>query len=168
MQASLPCSRHIEFRSSSHSSEWRAYGHGLSEPVSDGWERRREPEGCPAGQTCARARQEKPGSMPCSKTLAADEFVRRFVIHVLPEGFHRMRHYGLFAKSACAENIAHARDLFAVSNSQGEPTDGTVDHSKSTCPCCGGRMIIIEFFERDTTPRHRPTAPTNRIRIDTS
>jgi hypothetical protein len=101
-------------------------------------------------------------------TLAADEFIRRFVIHVLPKGFHRIRHYGLFAKSACAENIAYARQLFAVSNSQGEPTDGTVDHSKSTCPCCGGRMIVIEVFERGTTPRHRPTAPTNRIRIDTS
>jgi hypothetical protein len=101
-------------------------------------------------------------------TLATHEFIRRFLIHVLPKGFHRIRHYGLFAKSACAQNIARARQLLAVSNSQGEPTDGTVDHSKSTCPCCGGRMIVIEVFERGTTPRHRPTAPPIFIRLDSS
>jgi hypothetical protein len=101
-------------------------------------------------------------------TLATHEFIRRFLIHVLPKGFHRIRHYGLFAKSACAQNIARARQLLAVSNSQGEPTDGTVDHSKSTCPCCGGRMIVIEVFERGTTPRHRPTASPIFIRLDSS
>ena len=42
-------------------------------------------------------------------TLATDEFIRRFLIHVLPKGFHRIRHYGLFAKAACADNIARAR-----------------------------------------------------------
>jgi hypothetical protein len=101
-------------------------------------------------------------------TLATDEFIRRFIIHVLPKGLHRIRHYGLFAKSACAGNIARARELLAVSNSQSEPTSAAADHSKTSCPCCGGRMIIIEVFERGCTPRHRPTAPTNRIRIDTS
>src|SRR6201984_3657227 len=49
-------------------------------------------------------------------TLATDEFIRRFLIHVLPKGFHRIRHYGLFAKSSCADNIAHARELLAVPN----------------------------------------------------
>jgi predicted Zn-ribbon and HTH transcriptional regulator len=101
-------------------------------------------------------------------TLATDEFIRRFLIHVLPKGLHRIRHYGLFAKGSCADNIARARQLLAVSNSQGEPTVGTVDPSKTRCPCCGGRMIIIELFERGTTPRHRPTGPTIAIRIDTS
>jgi predicted Zn-ribbon and HTH transcriptional regulator len=101
-------------------------------------------------------------------TLATDEFIRRFLIHVLPKGLHRIRHYGLFAKSACAQNIARARKLLAVANSQGEPTSAAADSSKPSCPCCGGHMIIIEVFARGATPRHQPTAPTNRIRIDTS
>jgi hypothetical protein len=101
-------------------------------------------------------------------TLATDEFIRRFLIHVLPKGLHRIRHYGLFAKSSCADNIARARELLAVAEPQGEPTDAAVDPSKPACPCCGGRMIIIEVFERGTTPRHPPTGPTRVIRIDTS
>src|SRR5277367_1688619 len=55
-------------------------------------------------------------------TLATDEFIRRFLIHVLPKGLHRIRHYGLFAKGSCADNIARARELLATSNSQSEPT----------------------------------------------
>jgi hypothetical protein len=89
-------------------------------------------------------------------TLATHEFIRRFLIHVLPKGLHRIRHYGLFAKGSCADNIARARELLAISNSQGKPTVGTVDPSKPSWPCCGGRMIIIEVFERCATPRHRP------------
>jgi Putative transposase/Transposase zinc-binding domain len=100
-------------------------------------------------------------------TLATDEFIRRFLIHVLPSGFHRIRHYGLFAKSTCADNIARARELLAVAKPEAQPT-AAADQSKPTCPCCGGCMIIIEVFARGATPRHRPTAPTNRIRIDTS
>jgi len=101
-------------------------------------------------------------------TLATDEFIRRFLIHVLPRGFHRIRHYGLFAKSACADNIARARELLAVAEPEGQPAATTVDLNKPGCPCCGGRMIVIEVFERGATPRHRPTGPTNVIRIDTS
>src|SRR6185437_9666819 len=55
-------------------------------------------------------------------TLGTCEFIRRFLIHVLPKGFHRIRHYGLFAKGACADNIARARELLAASNSKREPT----------------------------------------------
>jgi hypothetical protein len=101
-------------------------------------------------------------------TLGTFEFIRRFLIHVLPRGLHRIRHYGLFAKSACADKIARARELLAAAKPDGQPTTAAVDPSKPTCPCCGGRMIIIEVFERGATPRHQPTAPTNRIRIDTS
>lgn len=101
-------------------------------------------------------------------TLGTFEFIRRFLIHVLPKGLHRIRHYGLFAKSACADNIARARELLAVAKPEGNPTAAAADPGKPTCPCCGGRMIIIEVFARGATPRHRPTAPTNRIRIDTS
>src|SRR5689334_608202 len=101
-------------------------------------------------------------------TLATDEFIRRFLIHVLPKGLHRIRHYGLFAKGACAANIARARELLAAATPEAEPSTAAIDPGKPTCPCCGGHMIIIEVFEAGCTPRHRPTAPTNRIRIDTS
>ena len=101
-------------------------------------------------------------------TLTTDEFIRRFLIHVLPKGLHRIRHYGLFAKGACADNIARARELLTVSNSQSESTSAATDPSKPACPCCGGRMIIIETFERGCTPRYRPATPVLAIGFDTS
>ena len=76
-------------------------------------------------------------------TLATADFIRRFLIHVLPHGFHRIRHYGLLASGTRADNTARARGLLAVSNSQAEPTGAAVDPGKPTCPCCGGRMIIM-------------------------
>ena len=101
-------------------------------------------------------------------TLATDEFIRRFLIHVLPRGFHRIRHYGLLAKAVCADNITRARELLAVPKRQAEPAHATDDSEPHPCPHCGGRMIIIETFERGSMPRHRPTAPMIAIRIDTS
>jgi hypothetical protein len=104
-------------------------------------------------------------------TLATGEFIRRFLIHVLPSGFHRIRHYGLFASSKRAENIAHARQLLAVPKPQSEnaaadAADGNKPQTPShPCPCCGGRMVVIETFERGCSPR---TRPANVIRIDTS
>jgi hypothetical protein len=106
-------------------------------------------------------------------TLAADEFIRRFLIHVLPTGFHRIRHYGLFASHQRADNIARARELL---NAPAPPTQARDPDAAETdepltlahpCPCCGGRMIIIETFRRGATPRYRPTAPTTPT-IDTS
>ena len=101
-------------------------------------------------------------------TLGTFEFIRRFLIHVLPKALHRIRHYGLLAKGACASNIAHARELLAAAKPERQPTAAAVDPDKPSCPCCGGRMVIIEVFARGATPRHQPTAPTSRIRIDTS
>jgi Putative transposase/Transposase zinc-binding domain len=101
-------------------------------------------------------------------TLETNEFIRRFLIHVLPKGLHRIRHYGLFAKNACADNIVRARELLAAAKPEAAPTSTAADSGKPSCPCCGGRMIIIEVFERGAAPRHQPTAPTNRIRLDTS
>jgi len=108
-------------------------------------------------------------------TLATEEFIRRFLIHVLPRGFHRIRHYGLFAKSSRVDNIARARVLLNAA-SQNQASDAHTDNDNTdeqatrahACPHCGGRMIIIETFERGETPRHRPTGPTVAIRIDTS
>jgi hypothetical protein len=102
-------------------------------------------------------------------TLATHEFIRRFLIHALPSGFHRIRHYGLFAKSSCAANIARARELLAVAKPEAQPSAAAaVDPNRPSCPCCGGRMIIIEVFARGATPRHSPAGPTSVIRIDTS
>jgi hypothetical protein len=83
--------------------------------------------------------------------------------------FHRIRHYGLFASSKRVENITRARELLAVPMRQAEPAAAAEPPTPAhPCPCCGGRMIIIETFERGSTPRHRPTAPVIAIRIDTS
>ena len=101
-------------------------------------------------------------------TLATFEFICRFLIHVLPKGLHRIRHYGLFAKGACAGNIARARELLAVAKPDGQPTTAAVDPGKPSCPCCGGGMIVIEVFARGATPRHHPSAPTSVIKVDTS
>ena len=100
-------------------------------------------------------------------TLATDEFIRRFLVHVLPAGFHRIRHYGLFAKPSCANNIARARQLLAASQDEFISADAAnvEEPPINRCPCCGGRMIIIERFKRGATPRHQPTAP---MIIDTS
>jgi Putative transposase len=101
-------------------------------------------------------------------TLATDEFIRRFLIHVLPRGFHRIRHYGLLAKAVSADNIARARELLAVPKRQAEPADAADHNDPHPCPHRSGRMIIIETFARGSMPRHRPQAPMVTIRIDTS
>ena len=101
-------------------------------------------------------------------TLATDEFIRRFLIHVLPRGFHRIRHYGLLTKAACADNIARARELLAVPTPQAEPADVPHDNEPRPCPHCGGHMIVIETFARGSMPRYRPQGPMIAIRIDTS
>jgi hypothetical protein len=106
-------------------------------------------------------------------TLATSEFIRRFLIHVLPSGFHRIRHYGLFAGASRVDNIARARELLAVPPQPRQPDqdasdDGEPKTLSHPCPCCGGRMIVIENFRRGTTPRYRPSTPPAAIRIDTS
>jgi Putative transposase/Transposase zinc-binding domain len=104
-------------------------------------------------------------------TLATHEFIRRFLIHVLPGGFHRTRHYGLLASSTRVKSIARARQLLNAPALQDKDSNANADPSDATshpCPCCGGRMIIIETFEPGSTPRYRPTAPASMIRIDTS
>jgi hypothetical protein len=103
-------------------------------------------------------------------TLAADEFIRRFLLHVLPKGFHRIRHYGLLASAGCKSNIARARELLAAPMPEVEPAaahdtadlDAANDH-RPPCPCCGGRMIIVEVFGRGGAPRGPPSSAGSRI-----
>jgi hypothetical protein len=102
-------------------------------------------------------------------TLPAEEFLRRFLLHVLPGGFHRIRHYGLLASGQRAANIDRIRGLIRAAEI--EATPGAVDEpirsatAEPSCPCCGGRMRIVETFVRGHAPR---TWPTFRWRIDTS
>ncbi len=102
--------------------------------------------------------------------LHPHEFIRRFLMHVLPKGFHRIRHYGLFANANRAENIATARALLNVAppaaDPQEQPDIATDMPHVLPCPCprCGGRMIVIEVFARGCEPRWRPMPS----RIDSS
>jgi hypothetical protein len=97
-------------------------------------------------------------------TLAPGEFIRRFLIHVLPTGFHRIRHYGLFANTARAANLAKARALLQPPPSpEATAEPGVVATPANACPCCGGRMILVEVFERAATPKTAPTRPVFRI-----
>ena len=104
-------------------------------------------------------------------TLDVDEFIRRFLVHVLPKGFHRIRHYGLLAGSNRAETIAAARKLLGMAAPAAGPaveTDPAAPTLAVPCPCCGGRMFIIETFGAGRRSRHWPAAPLAAIRIDTS
>jgi hypothetical protein len=92
-------------------------------------------------------------------TLATDEFIRRFLLHVLPRGFHRIRHYGLLASSSRKSSIARARELLAVAPlSDTELVEEPVD-LRPPCPCCGGQMIVTMTFERWCQPRAPPPQP---------
>jgi hypothetical protein len=100
-------------------------------------------------------------------TLPAEEFIRRFLIHVLPSGFHRIRHYGLFASQKRAANIARLRELIAAAEGAEKPLGDSCATSKApqptehpetsapakACPCCAGRMRVIETFARNSPPR---------------
>ncbi len=96
-------------------------------------------------------------------TLEASEFIRRFLLHVLPRRFHRIRHTGLFANGGRAENLALARKLLKVepqSNPEGpDPETGEAGQDEQSCtlpcPSCGGIMIVIETFEPGQQPRYR-------------
>jgi hypothetical protein len=91
------------------------------------------------------------------------EFIRRFLLHVLPKGFHRLRHYGLLASAARQANLARARHLAAPAprTAPDATTEATAtaptDH-RPPCPCCGGRMIVAETFERGGGPRDPPSS----------
>lgn len=86
-------------------------------------------------------------------TLQAGEFIRRFLMHTLPDCFHRIRHYGLFANDHRAAKIELCRQLLpAPSPRSNHDNDNSNEAAPANdpppCPCCGGRMKIIETFER--------------------
>ena len=85
--------------------------------------------------------------------LAVGEFMRRFLLHVLPDGFHRIRHYGLFANGHRADKVTLCRKLLDVSSTHNNSESGTREDCPASsfeppaCPCCGGRMMTIETFD---------------------
>jgi hypothetical protein len=91
-------------------------------------------------------------------TLAADEFIRRFLLHALPDGFHRIRHYGFLANRGRADKLALCRSMFAATNADPPAGDDEghprfADRAPDLCPDCGGRMEPIAPFLRS-----QPTA----------
>ena len=101
-------------------------------------------------------------------TLSPDEFIRRFLLHVLPSGFHRIRHYGLLAKGPRAPDLGRLRAMIALQTGEAappapEPTPA--EPEPQTCPGCGGRLRIVEVFRRGCAPR---TTVTGRLWMDSS
>jgi hypothetical protein len=92
-------------------------------------------------------------------TLTADEFIRRFLLHALPKGFHRIRHYGLLASGTRKESLERARRLLAVAPPAADNVAVEPQPKLPPCPCCGGHMIMIEIVER----RYRPRAPPSSV-----
>jgi len=99
-------------------------------------------------------------------TLASDEFMRRFLLHVLPSGFHRIRHYGLIANTTRKANLEQARELLMGKKNR-VPTDAETNRTDAAdggdesvtyvCPDCGAPMRIIDTFLRGQQPRAPPT-----------
>ena len=98
--------------------------------------------------------------------LPAGEFMRRFLLHVLPDGFHRIRHYGLFANGHRAAMLARCRELLDVPPAPAEGGGGE-DREKRrgtraevpACPCCGGPMLIVERLPGPTSRRYPARKP---------
>src|SRR5215213_6494628 len=95
--------------------------------------------------------------------LPAGEFMRRFLLHVLPDGFHRIRHYGLFANGQRAAMLARCRELLDVPPAPAEADDQEERRGATkevpACPCCGGPMRIIERFEGSGSRRYPARKP---------
>ncbi len=89
-------------------------------------------------------------------TLAADEYIRRFLLHVLPTGFHRIRHYGLLADSTRQTTLDHVRRLLGGAPALADAAEIEPLDLCPSCPCCGGHMVIVETFERRRQPRAPP------------
>jgi hypothetical protein len=120
---------------------------------------------------CKNYRIDGPGRYTTMK-LAPHEFIRRFLMHVLPKRLHRIRHYGLLANGNRADNVARVRELLAMAPRAKEPEEAKAADQPCVlprpCPCCGGRMLIIETFAPGCEPKYRPAPTMPAIRIDTS
>ena len=93
-------------------------------------------------------------------TLGADEFMRRFLLHVLPGGFHRIRHYGLLANAGRRENLAKVRELLRVVPNSETPAKPEAQPRQAqptfVCRCCGAAMVVVEILARSPSIRAPP------------
>jgi hypothetical protein len=115
------------------------------------------------GQVRFRWKDYRQPDKPKVMTLNADEFIRRFLLHVVPDGFRRIRHFGFLANAHRTARLAAIRALLTVPAPAVDPTPGDyrtryallTGRSLDICPCCGGAMVEIATLGR---PR-RPSSP---------
>ncbi|MDB5348947.1 MAG: transposase [Planctomycetota bacterium] len=117
------------------------------------------------GKVTFRRKDYARGGRPKTMTLSAIEFLRRFLLHVLPAGFVRIRHYGFLANRVCREKLALCSALLEVEPTSDpvaapaitEPKEiGDVAAATNVCPCCGeGRMVIVATVRAIPAPRGR-------------
>jgi hypothetical protein len=110
------------------------------------------------------------GDQQQTMTLTPDAFITRFLLHVLPKGFHRIRHYGFLSSGVRVKEIMAIRQILGVSQGSAQKPDDTPQDDTAPkkpwliCPCCGGDMVITDIFQCKAQPRAPPTGPTNRGR----
>jgi len=111
-----------------------------------------------AGQVAFRWRDWRRHGKAKMMVLAADEFIRRFLLHSLPDGFHRIRHYGFLANRQRTDNLALCRRLLADaapgSGCGPDPSPHpTIPTAFEPCPCCGGAMVRLGIVRRPASCR---------------
>jgi hypothetical protein len=123
------------------------------------------------GVTFAYKNYRRPaGDQQQTMTLTPDAFITRFLLHVLPKGFHRIRHYGFLSSGVRVREIAAIRELLGVPQRPPKeadnraPTDAAPKKPWMICPCCGGDMVIIDIFQCKAQPRAPPHARPNHGR----
>lgn len=131
------------------------------------------------GRVRFRVKDYAHGGVSKMLTLKATEFLRRFLLHVLPSGFVRIRHYGFLANRVCRERLTRCRVLLGVETRTDQlvpaeasaPTEEDAEgHASSpVCPQCGvGRMVIVETLHRPRVPGREPRLMLVCARLDTS
>jgi hypothetical protein len=102
------------------------------------------------------------GDQQQTMTLTPDAFMTRFLLHVLPKGFHRIRHYGFLSSGVRVKEIAAIRQILGVPETTDQREDDQLQPDAPPkkpwliCPCCGGDMVIIEVFQCKAQPRAPP------------
>ncbi|MCE2892574.1 MAG: transposase, partial [Hyphomonadaceae bacterium] len=104
------------------------------------------------------------GNQQQTMTLTPDAFISRFLLHVLPKGFHRIRHYGFLSSGVRVREIMAIRHLLGVPERPPKEADNATTPDAPPkkpwliCPCCGGDMVIIDIFQCKAQPRAPPHA----------
>jgi hypothetical protein len=110
------------------------------------------------------------GDQQQTMTLTPDAFISRFLLHVLPKGFHRIRHYGFLSSGVRVKEILAIRQILGVSQDSAQKPDDPPQEDTAPkkpwliCPCCGGDMVIIDIFQCKAQPRAPPHAQPNHRR----